>query len=391
MSGREGERPGPFHVLVKPAGPICNLDCGYCFYLSKEDLYPSGRFRMADSLLEEYLSQLLGAHSEPEVTLAWQGGEPTLMGLDFFRRAVEMTTRFLRPGQTVEHTIQTNGTLLNDAWASFFKEHNFLVGVSVDGPAQLHNEFRVDKRGRESFSRVMVGLGSLQRHGVEYNLLCTVNAANQDYPREVYRFLRDDCGAQFIQFIPVVEPPSPGDGTVFSVDSEKWGYFLAEVFDEWFRADVGSVFVQIFESALAAWMDLPSPMCIFSETCGRSLALEHNGDLYSCDHFVDPEHLLGNIRDHSMGTLVASPTQRRFGEAKRSSLPKMCLECDVRFACNGECPKNRIIVTPDGEPGLNYLCAGYKYFFHLIDAPMRLLASILRSGGRADQIYDVTG
>jgi uncharacterized protein len=388
--------PERFHLLAKPTGPICNLDCEYCFFLSKEALYPGDRFRMADELLEIYVRELLEAHaSTPEVTVAWQGGEPTLMGVDFFRRAVELTDRYRRPGQRVEHTIQTNGTLLTDTWCELLAEHHFLVGVSIDGPPEMHDRYRVDKRGNPSSDKVLRGLGLLKKHQVDFNILCTVNAANQGHPIEVYRYFRDDLGARFVQFIPIVERDNEtgfqeGDRvTERSVDPDAWGRFLVAVFDEWLHHDVGEVFISHFDAALASWMGITPALCVFAETCGNAVALEHNGDVYSCDHFVEPGYLLGNIRDTHMVELLASPRQRAFGEAKRDTLPRYCLDCEVRFACRGECPKNRFTLTPDGQPGLNYLCRGYKVFFGHIDGPMRLMTNLLREGRYADEVMGV--
>ena len=388
--------PEYFHVLAKPTGPICNLDCEYCFFLSKETLYPGDRFRMAQDLLETYVRQLFEAHaSSPEVVVAWQGGEPTLMGVEFFRRAVELTEEMARPGQRVQHTIQTNGTLLTNEWCELLKEKGFLVGISIDGPPAVHDRYRVDKRGNPSSPKVLRGLGLLREHGVEFNILCTVNAANQDDPVGVYRYFRDDLGARFIQFIAIVERENDtgfqeGDEvTDRSVDPVAWGRFLCDVFDEWLRQDVGTVYVSHFDAALASWVGAPAAMCIYAETCGNAVALEHNGDLYSCDHFVEPRYLLGNIFQTHLVELLASPKQRSFGEAKRDALPRYCLECPVRFACNGECPKNRFTLSPSGEPGLNYLCAGLKEFFGHIDGPMRLMADLLRQGRYADEVMGI--
>ncbi|MGZ4705405.1 MAG: anaerobic sulfatase maturase [Acidimicrobiales bacterium] len=387
--------PAGFHVLAKPTGPICNLDCEYCFFLSKEALYPGDRFRMGDDLLDTYIRQLLESHTTPEVTIAWQGGEPTLMGVDHFRRAIELVEHYRRPGQTVEHTIQTNGTLLTDEWCELLAEHHFLVGISIDGPPALHDRYRVDKKGRPTYDRVVRGLDLLKQHGVDWNVLCTVNAANQHAPLDVYRFFRDDLGARHIQFIPIVERDNDtgfqeGDTvTDRSVDPEAWGRFMIAVFDEWVTGDVGTVFVPHFDAALASWLGMPPALCIFGETCGNAVALEHNGDLYSCDHFVEPDHLLGNITRTHMVELLASPQQRAFGDAKRDTLPAYCRSCEVRFACNGECPKNRFTLTPDGEPGLNYLCAGYKAFFTHIDGLMRIMADLLRQNRYADEVVTV--
>lgn len=387
--------PAAFHLMAKPTGATCNLDCQYCFFLSKEMLYPGSRFRMADDLLESYIRQLIEAHRVPEVTVAWQGGEPTLMGLDFFRRALEYENKYRKPGTTIENTMQTNGTLLNDEWCEFFRENNFLIGLSLDGPREMHDAYRVDKGGHPTFDKVVHAARLLQKHQVEFNILTTVNAANADHPLEVYHFLRDEIGTRFIQFIPIVERINSDGSTLLqegtevthrSVKAEQWGTFLITVFDEWVRRDVGTVFVQMFDAALASWVGAPQSLCIFSETCGSALALEHNGDLYSCDHFVEPLYFLGNIRKDKMAELVSSEKQRRFGNAKRDTLPRYCRECEVRFACHGECPKNRFIMTPDGEPGLNYLCAGYKAFFKHIDRPMRIMADLLRRGHYADEI-----
>jgi uncharacterized protein len=394
-TARPGAAPDGFHVLAKPTGAICNLDCEYCFFLSKEALYPGDRFRMADDLLDAYLRQLLESQRVPEVTVAWQGGEPTLMGVDFFRRAVELAERYRRPDQVVHHTIQTNATLLTDEWCELLAAHDFLVGVSIDGPRELHDRYRVDKRGGPTFDKVVAGLDLLKRHGVEWNVLATVNAANQDHPLDFYRFFRDDLGARFIQLIPIVERDNDtgfqeGDTvTDRSVEPEAWGRFLIAVFDEWVRRDVGEVFVSHFDAALASWLGVRPAMCVFGETCGDAVALEHNGDLYSCDHFVEPAHLVGNIGRTHLVELMASPRQRSFGEAKRDTLPNQCRVCDVRFACHGECPKNRFVLTADGEPGLNYLCAGYLSFFHHVDGPMRLMADLLRRGRYADEVMTV--
>jgi len=413
--GREIPKNAPpaFHVLAKPTGAVCNLDCKYCFFLSKEMLYPGSRFRMADELLEIYLRQLLEAHQTPEVTVAWQGGEPTLMGLDFFRRSVDYVEKVKKPDQQVLYTIQTNGTKIDDEWAAFFKQHNFLVGVSIDGPQPLHDTYRVNKGGQGSFNQVMKGLEVLVSHGVDVNILCTVHAANADHPLEIYHFFRDELHAQFIQFIPIVERSTPellpvanlgwserpgGDRPFYtqigelvterSVKPDQYGRFLMSIFDEWVRRDVGKVFVQSFDAALASWLGQPS-LCIFQPACGNALALEHNGDLYSCDHFVEPAFLLGNIKDSHLIELVASDQQRKFGQDKWDSLPKYCRVCEVLFACYGECPRNRFVHTPDGEPGLNYLCPGYKLFFNHIDRVMRIMADLLRRGRYADEIMQI--
>jgi len=379
--------PTYFHVLSKPSGATCNLDCTYCFFLSKEKLYPNSRFRMSEETLETYIRQLLESQRAPEVTIAWQGGEPTLMGLDFFKRAVDLVHAYARPGVEIQHTMQTNGILLNDDWCRFFHEHRFLIGLSLDGPQAMHDTYRVDKGGAPTFHKVLRAARLLQEHKVEFNILTTVNAANADHPLEVYRYLRDEVGTQFIQFIPIVERINEQGEIGFqegnqvserSVKPEQWGTFLITIFDEWVRRDVGTVFIQMFDAALASWYGAPPALCIFAETCGNALALEHNGDLYSCDHFVEPKYLLGNIKQKHMIELVSSEKQRQFGLHKRDSLPQYCRDCQVRFACHGECPKNRFIETPDGESGLNYLCVGYKAFFMHIDKPMRIMTELLR-------------
>ena len=386
--------PPAFHVMLKPRGAICNLDCAYCFFLSKERLYPGSRFRMADELLEEYTRQYIEAQRVPEVTFAWQGGEPTLMGLDFFRLAVRLQRKYRRPGMRIHNALQTNGTTLDDAWCRFFREEEFLVGLSLDGPRDLHDAYRVDKGGKPTFDAVMDGLGMLQKHGVEFNVLTTVHAANVGHPLGVYRFLRDEARARFIQFIPIVERDNDtgfqqGEKvTVRSVAGGPYGDFLIAIFDEWVRRDVGRVYVQIFDVSLAAWLGGPPGLCIFEETCGDALAMEHNGDLFACDHFVEPAHKLGNILESPLVDMVAAAEQRRFGADKRDTLPRTCTECEVRFVCNGGWPKDRVLGTPEGEPGLNYLCSGYRAFFNHIDPAMRLMASEWRAGRAPANIMD---
>jgi uncharacterized protein len=404
-----------FHVMSKPTGAICNLDCEYCFFLSKDELYPGSSFRMDPDVHEAYICQLLAAHrGVEEVVVAFQGGEPTMMGLDFFRRTLQLEERYAAPGQRVLNTIQTNATLLDDEWAEFFHEHDFLVGVSIDGPRELHDAYRLDKGGKPTFERVLRGLGALQRHDVDWNALTTVNAANGDHGREVYRFLRDELGATFVQLIPIVERVTPellpmaetGWGhrrgprplyrqegnlvTHRTVGAEQYGRFLVDVFEEWARHDVGDVFVSMFDTALAHWMGMDQVgLCVHARTCGDAVALEHNGDLYACDHYVEPGYLLGNITEgRTLLQLVDSPQQRAFGAAKLETLPAYCRRCDVRFACNGGCPKDRFLDTPDGEPGLHYLCEGYQLFFRHVDEPMRLMAGLLRQGRDATALRD---
>ena len=391
-----------FHVMTKPIGPVCNLDCRYCFYLEKEKLYPGKtHFRMNDEVLEQYVRQHIEAQDVPEISFAWQGGEPTLMGLEFFRRVVELQKKYAN-AKRITNAFQTNGTLLDDAWCEFFKANEFLIGLSIDGPREIHDRYRVDKKGGATFDAVMRGMGFLKKHNVDFNALCVVNRVNAKKPLEVYRFLRDE-GSGFIQFIPLVErsrgteglaqPPGRATAetqaspvTPWSVEPPAFGEFLCAIFDEWVRRDVGRAFVQLFDVQLGIWMGMPASLCVFAETCGGAMALEHNGDLYACDHYVYPEYKLGNVMDTGMRALVDSEQQRRFGQDKRDSLPKYCRHCDLRFACNGECPKHRFMKTPDGESGLNYLCAGYKRFFHHIDPCMTAMGQLLRQGRPASAI-----
>ncbi len=373
-----------FHLMTKPRGAICNLDCKYCYFLSKERLYPDSNFRMSETLLEEYTRQYIEAQHVPEITFAWQGGEPTLMGLDFFKQAIHYQRKYKKPGMRITNALQTNGVTLDDEWCEFFAANDFLIGISIDGPRELHDHYRVDKGGAPTFDRVLCGLGFLKRHNVPFNILTTVHAGNADHPLEIYRFFRDELGAEFMQFIPIVERANEtgfqeGDTvTERSVTAGQYGDFLIAIFDEWVRRDVGRVYVQIFDVALAAWSGERPGLCIFEETCGVALALEHNGDVYSCDHFVEPKHFVGNLIDIPLSEIVTSDQQRQFGLAKRDTLPRYCRACEVRFICNGGCPKNRFITTPDGEPGLNYLCAAYKAFFNHIDAPMKFMANELK-------------
>ncbi len=378
--------PPAFHLMTKPGGAICNLDCTYCYFLSKELLYPGSRFEMAYDLLETYTKQYIAAQRVPEVTFAWQGGEPTLLGLEFYEHAVALQRKHRRPGMTIRNTLQTNGTLLDDAWCAFFGRHDFLVGLSVDGPERLHDAYRVNKGGKGSFKQVMRGLALLKKHRVDFNILTTLHAANAPYPLEVYRFLRDEVGARFMQFIPIVERANETgfqegtDVTDRSVTATQYGDFLNQIFDEWVRKDVGNVYVQMFDVALAAWVGMSPGLCVFEKTCGTALALEHNGDVYSCDHYVEPDYLLGNLQHLPLLEMVASEKQRAFGQAKDDTLPQQCRDCEVRFVCNGGCPKDRILTTPDGEPGLNYLCAGYRSFFNHVTPAMQFMAGELRQG-----------
>jgi len=386
------ESPQAFHVMAKPTGSRCNLSCDYCFFLEKSELYPGSDFRMTDEVMGAFVRQTIDAQQIPFVTLAWQGGEPTLMGLDFFRRALEVEQAHLPAGYRVERTIQTNGTLLDEEWAELLGKNDILVGLSIDGPRELHDAFRHDGAGQSVFDRVEAAARLLRDHGVEFNVLCTVNSANESRPLDVYRYFRDELGARYIQFIPIVEvdsrptPGEPGTVTDRSVSSAGYGTFLAAIFDEWVRHDVGEMFVQFFDGVLAAYLRGYSSLCVLRPTCGEGVALEHNGDVYSCDHFVDEAHLLGNITRTPLGDLVRSDRQLAFGQAKSATLPRYCRECAFLFACNGECPKNRILLTPDGEDGLNWLCEGLRVFFARTDRHMKVMAELLASGRGAAEI-----
>jgi uncharacterized protein len=404
--GAVANAPPRFHLLAKPSGSTCNIDCRYCFFLSKEALYPDDRHRMSDATLEAYIRQLLESHRLPEITVAWQGGEPTLMGLDFFRKAVALVAKHRRPGQQIQQTFQTNGIALDDEWCAFLKANDFLVGLSVDGPREIHDTNRVTRNGKGTFDLVMKGWECLRRHGVDFNILCTVNAANQDHGRRVYQFFRDALGATWIQFIPIVERATadtihianlgwserPREKRLLytqtgnlvthrSVGGEAYGRFLIDVFEEWVRRDVGKVYVQLFDVTLEAYFGRYK-LCIHAPTCGNGPALEHNGDLYACDHFVEPRFKLGNIHQTHMLELVARPEQRKFGQDKRDTLTRQCQACEVRSLCNGGCPKDRFALSRDGEPGHNYLCEGLYAFFTHSRPAMRTMGE-LYSGGRA--------
>ena len=396
-----------FHIMTKPIGPICNLDCKYCFYLEKDNLYPETRqWAMPRETLESYVRQYIAAQPQQEIHFAWQGGEPTLLGVDFFRTVVDLQRQYA-DGKTIHNALQTNATLLDDEWGDFLREQKFLVGVSIDGPRELHDYYRVDKGNAPTFDRVMRGLEVLKKHGVDFNTLTVVNRKNSEYPLEVYRFLKE-IGSGFLQFIPVVErkaAQADGNGLVliqpsykqaaevteWSVEAEAYGKFLSRIFDEWVRKDVGRTFVQLFDVALESWLGMEASLCVFRRTCGSALAMESNGDVYSCDHFVYPEYRLGNIEETALDEIVALPAQESFGRAKLDALPRMCRQCEVRFACNGECPKHRFVNTPEGEPGLNYLCAGYKHFFKHIDPHMKFMANELRMGQPPANIMRILG
>jgi len=387
-----------FHVMAKPTGAQCNLDCAYCFFLKKDALYPGSTFRMSDDVMEKYIRQTIAGHTVPQVTIAWQG-EPTLMGLDFFRRAVDIEMDALRPGMTIENTFQTNGVLLDDEWCEFLHETRFLVGLSVDGPRALHDAYRKDKAGNSVFDKVVKAARLMQKHQVEFNVLCTVNAVNSQHPLEVYKFFRDELQTPYLQFIPIVEKEEGSDPCSVSSDQDsgvkitnrsvqpgQYGRFLIEIFDEWVQRDVGKMYVLFFDGVLMSYLRGHSSLCVLQPTCGEGVALEHNGDVYSCDHFVEPQHLLGNIATTPLPLLVSTVKQLRFGQSKSRTLPHVCRECAFLFTCHGECPKNRVLKAPDGEAGLNWLCAGLKAFFAHTEQPMKAMADLLKRGRPAEEI-----
>lgn len=395
--------PRAFHIMVKPAGAVCNLACRYCFYLDKGNIYPDVRdFRMSDEVLERFTRDYIAAQDLPEVNFAWQGGEPTTMGLDFFRRAIEFQKKHASD-KRITNAIQTNGILLNDEWCEFLKANGFLVGLSVDGPRKIHDHYRVDRGGKPSFDRVLKAMRLMKKHGVEFNTLTVVNRYNARHPADVYDFLRDE-GSGFMQFIPIVERLAP-DGFLlpppdldrlesrrtapWTVTPEAFGEFMCAIFDRWIRKDVGRVFVQTFEVQLGIWAGGRASLCVFSETCGNAMAVEHNGDVYACDHYVYPRHRRGNLTKTPLADLAYGEEQRRFGPDKRDKLPKFCRECDFLFACRGECPKHRFMTTPDGEPGLNWLCEGYKLFFRHAGPYMERIIALLRRGRPASDIMQM--
>lgn len=389
--------PRPFNIMAKPIGPRCNIDCSYCYYLEKEKLYPAEKkFRMADDVLESYVRQMINASLEAgmqEVSFAWQGGEPTMLGVDYFRKIVALQKRFAPQGVRVTNAFQTNGMLLDDDWGAFLHDNGFLVGISIDGPKKVHDRYRVDRAGRPTFDKVMRGLEVLQRHNVEHNALTTVHRANGGKGKEVYRFLKG-LGFEFMQFIPIAErngsgglagapqvDMDPGNSvTDWSVSPRAYGKFLCDVFDTWFRNDIGKVFVQHFDVMLGKWVGDQDSLCVFAATCGNGLALEHDGSLYSCDHYVYPEYRLGNIAETPMRDLLWTERQVEFGQMKKDSLTAQCRGCTYRFACNGGCPKHRFARARDGEDGHNYFCEGYTMFFRHADERLRAMARALASG-----------
>ncbi len=368
----------PFLVMAKPVGPLCNLDCGYCYYLDKRALFPPGeRFRMRPEVLEAYVASYIDASPGPLVHFVWHGGEPTLAGLDFYRLAVELQRRYLPEGWRCLNSLQTNGTLLDDKWGAFLAEHGFFVGLSLDGPAHLHDEGRRDRRGRSSHDRALRGLRVLRSHGIDPDVLCSLQARNVRHPLETYRFFLE-LGLTWLQFLPVVRRDERGRLDPWSVVPEAMGEFLCTVFDEWVRHDVGRVGVQNFLEPLLVVSGQPANLCVMAESCGRALALEHDGSVYSCDHFVAPSHRLGTIAD-GLGRLVESLDQVTFGQAKRDGLPGACRSCSVLALCNGGCPKDRFATAPGHEAGLNYLCTGYRRFYeHALPYLVRMRSLGLR-------------
>jgi uncharacterized protein len=410
---RPANSPPGFHLLAKPSGSTCNIDCTYCFFLSKDALYPNEKHRMSEETHEAYIKQLLESHRTPTVTVAWQGGEPTLMKVEFFRCSIELVEKYRKPGQMIQHTFQTNGILLDDEWCMFFKEHNFLVGLSCDGPREIHNTYRLDRGKQGTFDKVMKGLQYLKKHDVDVNILCTVNAANEKHGRRVYRFFRDELGVKWVQFIPIIERANAdtidianlgwsdkADGkrilytqsgnmvTNRTVGARQYGQFLIDVFEEWVRHDVGTVFVQLFDVTLEAFFGRHL-LCIHAPTCGYGPALEYNGDLYSCDHFVEPKYKLGNIHETHMLTMVASAEQRKFGDDKRNLLTRQCQDCKVRHLCNGGCPKDRFGVSKDGEPGQNYLCEGLELFFMHTGPTMSMMAQLIQKRRAPSEVMEI--
>jgi uncharacterized protein len=370
-----------FQIFVKPVGASCNLRCSYCYYLAKKDLYTGqDTIRMNDKILEKYIIQHIEASADDVIMFSWHGGEPAMAGLDFFRKAVALQQKYVPAGRRVINGIQTNGILLDDDWCSFMSEEDFMVGISIDGPEDLHNRYRCDREGKGSFERVLRGYGLLQKYGITTEILCVLNSQNVKYPLAIYDFFKD-LGARYITFLPLVEhqPASPTGASSDSVSAEEYGLFLSKIFDEWVDKDIGRIKIQVFEEASRTAFNQDHTLCIFKVNCGGVPVVEQNGDFYSCDHYVDKAHCLGNIMDNSIASLLDSNEQKAFGMAKSETLPDYCIECSVRVMCNGECPKNRFIKTPDGQPGLNYLCRGYKLFFEHCRPFIETLRDVWRS------------
>ena len=380
-----------FQVFVKPAGATCNLDCHYCYYLPKEGLYPGAKpFQMQADLLEQYIVQQIEISPEPVISFFWHGGEPTLLGLGYFRKIAELQRKHLSPGRRIANSLQTNGVILNEEWCRFFAAEGFSVGLSLDGPQALHDRYRVTKDQKPTHKQVMQGYRLLRQHKIPVDILCVVHAENVRYPLQVYRFFKD-IKAQYLSFIPLVElrPPPESGVSPRTVPAEAFGAFLCAIFDEWVRQDIGRIMVQIFEEAARPAYGQDHSLCIFRSTCGDVPVLEHNGDFFSCDHFVTPEHRLGNLCETPLLALLENPAQRSFGRAKLDQLPRYCRECTVLALCNGGCPKDRILQTQDGETGLNYLCAGYKRFFQHCRPYMTRLAALRRAGQPPERLMEM--
>ncbi len=403
IADRSEKSTRPFQAMAKPAGPLCNLDCTYCFYLEKEKLYPGTKnWQMSPAVLEAYIRQYIQSQPQEVVTFAWQGGEPTLLGIQWFENVVALQQKY-SAGKRIENVLQTNGVIVDADWAHFFADNNFLIGISIDGPREIHDAYRLDKGRQSTFDQVMRGIEHLTAAHVRFNTLTVVHRKNSHHALEVYRFLKE-IGSGFMQFIPVVERratqassnelvllgPHAEDTEVtdWSVEPHAYGDFLRAIFEEWVRNDVGKYFVQLFDVTLELWLGMPPSLCVFSETCGDALVIEHQGDIYSCDHYVYPENKLGNILENPLTSLVGLEKQQSFGNYKRDSLPAFCRNCDVRFACNGECPKHRFMTTPDGEPGLNYLCAAYKKFFHHVAPYMEFMGRELLNRRPASRVME---
>ena len=383
----------PLYVMLKPAGAHCNLACKYCYYLEKNKLYPTAqRHLMSDEILEQFTREYIEAQTMSQVLFTWHGGEPLLRSIDFYRKALSLQQKYAG-GRRIDNVIQTNGTLLTDEWCEFFAQNHWLVGISIDGPQPDHDHYRLTAAGKPSWKKVMQGIKLLKKHGVEWNAMAVVNAYNVNHPLEFYRFFKEN-GCQFLQFTPIVERLTRHeDGRTLasladkneislseaSVAPEQWGYFLCAIFDEWVRKDVGKIFVEIFDCTLANWMGISPGICAYSKECGHAGVMEHNGDVYSCDHFVFPEYKLGNIRDHSLIDMLYGEQQQEFSRLKHSSLPRQCKECDMEFACHGECPKNRFMKDKYGDSGLNYLCPGYYYYYQHVAPYMDYMKQELMS------------
>lgn len=383
----------PLYVMLKPAGAHCNLACKYCYYLEKNKLYPTAqRHLMSDEMLEQFTREYIEAQTMNQVLFTWHGGEPLLRSIDFYRKALSLQQKYAG-GRRIDNVIQTNGTLLTDEWCEFFAQNHWLVGISIDGPQPDHDHYRLTAAGKPSWKKVMQGIKLLKKHGVEWNAMAVVNAYNANHPLEFYRFFKEN-GCQFLQFTPIVERltrhedgrtlASLADKDEFSLSEasvapEQWGYFLCAIFDEWVRKDVGKIFVEIFDCTLANWMGISPGICAYSKECGHAGVMEHNGDVYSCDHFVFPEYKLGNIRDHSLIDMLYGEQQQEFSRLKHSSLPRQCKECDMEFACHGECPKNRFMKDKYGDSGLNYLCPGYYHYYQHVAPYMDYMKQELMS------------